>query len=134
MSKILKQMIRLYKPNGIDWMNFLLTKKNPFTYHHITPRSEGGEETIENGAILTRRAHDLLHMLEYACPDAFNDIQNVFRKIHLDEENIMDYLDEIDDILYNVFTGQYIMLIDIDFSLYIEYYCRPDSKQKKYRK
>lgn len=36
-------------------------KKNLITFHHIVPVSEGGETTVENGAILCARCHENLH-------------------------------------------------------------------------
>ena len=32
--------------------------KNPLTYHHIIEKSNGGETTVNNGAILCRKCHD----------------------------------------------------------------------------
>ncbi len=128
----LKRMLKKYKPDGVDWMNFVLSRRNPLTFHHIVPKSEGGEDTIENGAILTRRAHDLIHILEYACPDAYIDLQNIFVKINTSKHALTnDLIEEIDDILYNVFTHNgYDFKIDIDLSSFSEiYYMR----RKKYK-
>ena len=128
----LKLMIRKYKPDGIDWMNFVLTRRNPFTFHHIVPKSDGGEDSVDNGAILTRRAHDLIHILEIACPDAYIDLQNVFIKINESKHPITDdVLEEIDDILYNVFTHSgYDFKIDVDLSLFSEIYYKNSKKNK----
>ena len=128
----LKLMIRKYKPDGIDWMNFVLTRRNPFTFHHIVPKSDGGEDSVDNGAILTRRAHDLIHILEIACPDAYIDLQNVFIKINESKHPITDdVLEEIDDILYNVFTHSgYDFKIDVDLSSFSEIYYKNSKKNK----
>ena len=128
----LKLMIKKYRPDGIDWMNFVLTRKNPYTFHHIVSKSDGGEDVVSNGAILTRRAHDLLHILEYACPDAYIDLQNVFVKINESKHPIScDLLDEIDEILYNVFThSRYDFTIDVDLSSYCESYYQGKKRSK----
>ena len=129
----LKIMLKKYQPNGVDWMNFALTRKNPYTFHHIKSRSDGGEDIIENGAILTRRAHDLLHILEYACPTAFNELQKIFMKINLSKSPIThDILDEIDDILYNVFNHEkYEFLVDIDLSNFENIYYSHEKRSIK---
>ncbi len=136
-NKNLKLMIRKYKPDGYDWMNFTLTRRNPYTFHHIISRSDGGEDSIDNGAILTRRAHDLLHLLEYVCPDAFEDLQNVFIRINQSHKCVTDDdICEIDDILYGVFNQEgYKFNIDVDLSRYIDlYYGIKKNKVKKLKK
>ena len=126
----LKIMIKKFKPNGIDWMNFVLTRKNPFTFHHIISRSIGGEDSIENGAILTRKAHDLIHILEYACPDAYNDLQEIFTEINSSNTNPKyEILNKIDDILYNVFNHEkYEFLVEVDLSNFENIYYNHEKK------
>ena len=136
-NKNLKLMIRKYKPKGYDWMNFNLTRRNPYTFHHIVSRSDGGEDSINNGAILTRRAHDLLHLLEFVCPSAFNDLQNVFIRINRSQNGVTDEdICEIDSILYGVFNNDgYEFDSNVDLSKYMEiYYGIKKSKIKKLKK
>ena len=132
----LKIMIKKYKPNGIDWMNFVLTRRNPFTFHHIVSKSDGGEDSIDNGAILTRLAHDLIHILEYMCPDAYNDLQSVFIKINESKRPITnETLNEIDEILYNVFNHiGYEFKIDVDLSSFSKIYYKNNKKNNKKNK
>ena len=131
-NRNLKKLINIYKPDGYDWMNFVLTRRNPFTFHHIVSRCEGGEDTIKNGAILTRRAHDLLHLLEYICPDAYDDLQEIF--IHINDTKNQpsdEIITKIDQILYYVFTKQYYDFpIDIDLSEYSDLYYHQEKKDK----
>ena len=136
-NKNLKKMIKIFKPNGFDWMNFVITRRNPYTFHHIKSRSEGGADSIENGAILTRRAHDLIHLLEFVCPSAYKDLQDVFIRINrshkpLDEEIIS----EIDGILYDIFSKEkYEFRMDTDLSEYEEIYHKmKNNSVKKLRK
>ena len=35
------------------------------SFHHIIKREHGGKETIENGAVLNKTAHEYLHIIEY---------------------------------------------------------------------
>ncbi len=136
-NRNLKKLIKIYKPDGYDWMNFALTRRNPYTFHHILSRSDGGKDLVENGAILTRRAHDLLHLLEFVCPEAYNDLQIVFDKINKSYKPLTeDIIYEIDTILYNIFNKEnYAFKIDTDLSEYIEmYYKTKNSITKKLRK
>ena len=136
-NRNLKKLIRIFKPDGFDWMNFVLTRRNPYTFHHIKSRSDGGEDLVENGAILTRRAHDLLHLLEFICPEAYNDLQNVFIKINKSHKPLTeDVIYEIDDILYNILNKEYYEFrIDMDLSEYRDiYYKTKNSITKKLRK
>ncbi len=139
-NRNLKKMLKRFKPDGFDWMNFVLTRRNPFTFHHIEPRSEGGSDTIENGAILTRRAHDLLHLLEYVCPDAYDDLQDIFARINASKGPLTDdIIEEIDDIMYMIFNKEhYAFKIDVDLSYYRDFYYngvrRDRPKAKRLRK
>lgn len=51
----------------------LRKKKGCVTYHHIIPISEGGETTIENGAILCPDCHADLHQQDFATQKILND-------------------------------------------------------------
>ena len=64
MREIVRLMVREFNLKGIDFMGYKLTRNNPYTYHHIVKRCHGGEETRENGAILTKVAHEYLHIIE----------------------------------------------------------------------
>ncbi len=106
----------IYNPDGFDWMNFKLTKENPATFHHIKEKRDGGKKTIENGAILSSFAHQLLNILDLFCPDAYNDLQNVFIKINgSGEPPTIEIMQEIDDILQKLFcTEEYQFRVDMN--------------------
>ncbi len=72
---ILLDMIEIYKPETRDWMQFQITKKNILTLHHIRKVCDGGISTIDNGAILTKRAHRALNIVE-AIDDVLYDEWN----------------------------------------------------------
>jgi hypothetical protein len=59
---------------GEDWLGFKVTKKNPYTYHHIKKKCEGGLRTLENGAPLTAEAQKYVHGFEHHDMDKFNEI------------------------------------------------------------
>jgi len=79
MDAVLCQMIKIFEPKNTDWMGYKVTKKNPYTYHHILEKRKGGAQTIDNGAILSREAHDHLNYLELYVPQAYNDWQTLFK-------------------------------------------------------
>ena len=82
MKKILNLLIDYYELKGIDFMGYKVTKKNPYTYHHIIKRCHGGEETFENGAALTRISHQYLHIIESRDIMVYVYINNIFKQIH----------------------------------------------------
>ena len=61
---ILQEMVEIYKPITIDWMSYQITRKNQLTFHHIAKQGFGGATEIANGALLTKRAHRILNIIE----------------------------------------------------------------------
>lgn len=82
MRKILNLMIDYYNLKGIDFMGYKVTKHNPYTYHHILKRCHGGNETLENGAILTKYSHQYLHVIESRDLEMYNQINNILKEIN----------------------------------------------------
>lgn len=133
MKRALRNKIEIHKPDGIDWMNFRLSRDNPYTLHHIKEKRNGGDNSLQNLAILTKMAHKLLNVLDKVCPDAYNDLQNVFRKIN---DSLCppteEIINEIDMILYKVLVShEYNMLTEIDLSNYVIYYNEGRKQLKK---
>ena len=109
MNKTLIVMGYIYNPDGFDWMNFQLTKNNKYTFHHIVEKKNGGDDSVENGAILTDIAHKFLNILEIFCPYAYDDLQNIFIRINISQRPpTNEIMKEIDQILYDIFyTDKY---------------------------
>lgn len=82
MNGKLKKLINIYQPDGTDWMNFEYGKSNPYTYHHITKKENGGTSEVRNGAILTKKAHIYLHYLETADPDSYRRLNYMFNYLN----------------------------------------------------
>jgi len=82
MRKILNLMIDYYNLKGIDFMGYKVSKHNPYTFHHILKRCHGGDETLENGAILTKVSHQYLHIIETRDLEAYNQINNILKQIN----------------------------------------------------
>ncbi len=140
LRKVLDQMIEIYKPMDIDWMNYALTKNNKYTYHHILEKKNGGKIDVDNGAILTIYSHRFLHFLEKMCPDAYNDLQSLFSRINASKAPMSsDDIDEVNSIVYRVLNGEYEMdksvdLVKLRYSEYLKYYCDYDNIKKIHRK
>lgn len=82
MKEVLAKMLEIYQPNGIDWMGYKMTPNNPYTFHHIVERRDGGSYSINNGAILTKNAHNYLNYLDLYCPGGYDEYQKMFRYIN----------------------------------------------------
>ena len=77
MKNITQQMIDIYNLKNIDFMGYEFNLDNVSYHHLIIPRRKGGEETIENGAILNRKtSHPYLHIIEGRDYDMFCAITN----------------------------------------------------------
>lgn len=72
----------IYNTHNKDWMGFKITKENPLTYHHIIKEEDGGNKTIDNGALLTNLAHSYLHMIEKYDESIYIAINNILKKIN----------------------------------------------------
>ena len=110
MKNITKLMIDIYNLKNIDFMGYTFNTNNASYHHLIIPRRKGGEETIENGAVLNRNtSHPYLHIVESIDFERFLAITSA-----MIDENIMGKLGEkcikrIDDIL-NGFEKEYCNL------------------------
>ena len=77
MKNITQQLIDIYNLKNIDFMGYEFNSGNVSYHHLLIPRRLGGEETIENGAILNRKtSHPYLHIIEGRDLEMFNSITN----------------------------------------------------------
>ena len=79
---IIDFMKEIYNTYNKDWMGFKITEENPLTYHHIIKEEDGGNKTIDNGALLTKFSHSYLHMIELYDKSIYISINNVLKKIN----------------------------------------------------
>lgn len=110
MKEITKLIIKKYALNELkyDFMGYYFKNTNRLSYHHlIIPKRFGGEETLENGALLVQyTSHNYLHIIEMYDYDMFcaitSEIIDEKIKGYLDIENLI----AINDIL-NQFEKEY---------------------------
>lgn len=82
------------------WMMYKLDRKNPYTYHHIYEARKGGKVTIDNGAILTRFAHDDLNELEKHAPYLYRELNSMFKELNgTRKPPTKEYFKEVNGIL-----------------------------------
>ncbi len=85
---VLNLMITIYKPLNKDWMGYSIQKtkgrnsKMILTFHHINEERKGGKATLENGAILSSKAHKDLHTLEFRNYELYQKWTNLFIEIN----------------------------------------------------
>ncbi|MBQ9024570.1 MAG: hypothetical protein IJ105_05035 [Bacilli bacterium] len=118
-NEILKQMKIIYYQKNcqyIDWMGFRITQENKPSYHHIkkaeTLRKENKNDdaTIENGAYLGKKSHELLHRIEVIDKDLYNAWNHLFLLINKQKKYPSD---DIWNLIYDL-KEKSIMLIEDD--------------------
>ena len=79
---IIDFMKEIYNTQYKDWMGFKITKENPLTYHHIIKEEDGGNKTLDNGALLTKLAHSYLHMIEIYDESLYIMLNTILKRIN----------------------------------------------------
>lgn len=88
---LLLKMMEIYQPGLWDWMQFQITKKNTLTLHHIQKQCEKGLIELPNGALLTKKAHQILNKLEVLDYALYIDWNDLFFLINVDQQPPCDY-------------------------------------------
>ena len=88
---VLHKMKKIYYPKDkpyIDWMGFKITDINVPSYHRIEKaedlrrKDESDRATVENGAYLGKKSHELLHHIEYLDKDLYVSWNYLFSLIN----------------------------------------------------
>lgn len=88
---VLQEMREIYYKgviNRYDWMGYKITDENYPSYHHIVKREELLKEgksidaTIENGAYLGKKSHEILHEIEKLDPELYICWNDLFLMIN----------------------------------------------------
>jgi hypothetical protein len=103
MKEVTKELIRIYKPLDLDWLNYRVTRQNPLTYHHIIKRENGGLFTLENGALLSQTGHRYLHIIEYKEIKIYEMLNKMFEIINRQKHAPTQEQREIIEYLLNEF-------------------------------
>lgn len=82
MKKVVRDMLKIYKPySSLDWMNYKLVKKD-VTFHHIQKRCDGGRLEINNGGLLMPNSHAYLHLIEFLDLNTYLSLNEIFKDIN----------------------------------------------------
>jgi len=105
---ILKEMKNIFYSNNsnrVDWMGFPITEDNKPSYHHIVKReellsrNEPIDATVENGAYLGKRSHEMLHTIELIDYDLYmcwNDLFLIINRMGINP------IDDVWSMVYNL--------------------------------
>jgi hypothetical protein len=98
-KRITREMIKIYKPLGRDWLNYKVTQSNPLTFHHIEKKCDGGKEELSNGALITVLGHQYLHLIECRDKETYLLLNKMFKMINTqgtaptpEQREIIEYL------------------------------------------
>ena len=78
---LIPELIKIYKPSGVDWLSYQITKNNILTVHHIIKVADGGILNVDNAALLTKKAHRSLNICEIKDFVLYCEINDFFREI-----------------------------------------------------
>lgn len=88
MKQILKDMIKIYKPCGIDWLGFKVTKSNPYSYHHCFKKVYGEYQNLDPnyllniGAILSIEGQAYIHSFENVGYKVYNELNHILLELN----------------------------------------------------
>ena len=103
MNEDIELMLKIYEPNGLDWMGNEIKSLFDLTRHHIIKRENGGIDDISNYALLTKDSHILLHYLEINYNSAYIKLQQLFTNLNESVDKPQkEYYDEVGNILKKV--------------------------------
>ena len=103
MKQVTKEMIKIYKPLDLDWMNYRVTQNNPITFHHIKKAEHGGLYTFDNGALITINAHQYLNIIEYKEIKIYEMLNKMFELINKQRHAPTEEQREVIEYLLNEF-------------------------------
>jgi len=83
-KEVIKLMVEMYQTYDYCWMGYPITEDNYITYHHINEyrKSKPKFSTIENGALLSKDAHNHLNSLEHFYPELYHEFNYFFKIIN----------------------------------------------------
>lgn len=96
-----KEMIQVY--GNECWMNYLVTKRNFISAHHIQELRNCGKTEWGNIALITTNAHQYLNYLDREEHKIYRELNGLFKELNLTYlPPAEDYFEELDHILRRV--------------------------------
>lgn len=82
MKSIIIDMRNIYRLRGYDFLGYTYRNVSELSFHHITKKCDGGEMSIDNGALLNKEtSHPYLHLIEFKEFDIYVAINEIIREI-----------------------------------------------------
>lgn len=78
---LLQELVKIYQPNGFDWLSYQITRNNILTLHHVIKVADGGLLEIKNAALVTKKSHRALNICETRDFVLYGEINDFFREI-----------------------------------------------------
>lgn len=96
-----KEMIQVY--GNECWMNYLVTKKNFISAHHIQEVRNHGKTEWGNIALITTNAHQYLNYMDREYHRLYMELNGLFKELNKTYMPPVEaYYDEVDRVLRRV--------------------------------
>ena len=82
MNADIEHMMKIYNTYEVDWMGEAITNPKTLTRHHIIKKEDGGENGINNYALLTECSHHLMNYIEEKFYDNYIALNNLFLELN----------------------------------------------------
>jgi len=80
-KKIIKIMVKIYQPEGLDWAQYAISSENPLTHYYL--KTPGGPHVaVDNTALVTRYTKKQLLALSRNNPELFAAYNDMFQIIN----------------------------------------------------
>ena len=96
-------MINIYQTYDMDWMGEKIINSSHLSRQHIKKKEDGGEDDINNYALLTIESHRFLNLMEEKYPKDYNYLNNMF--LELNKSSMppsSEYFDEVHSIIKRI--------------------------------
>lgn len=94
MNNTLKTMIKLWNMDTMDWLGYDNLER--YSFHHIKKKCNGGEQTVNNGAVLHQSSHTYLHVIEHYDYEKYFILNNILKDIN--RQRYMPTIDQLKEI------------------------------------
>lgn len=94
MSSVLRAMIQLWNMQSMDWLGY--DNEERYSFHHLTKKCDGGEQVLNNGAVLHQNSHSYLHTIEHYDLDKYIYLNTILKAIN--EQRTMPSIEQLKQI------------------------------------
>ena len=78
----IEYMAKIYGTIDTDWLGDKFKNLSELTRHHIIKKQYGGEDSISNYALLTKKSHSFIHYLEINYNKEYNYLNSKFIELN----------------------------------------------------